>query len=34
MMEEAKILSTGFRYEAKKKENTESPKKPEQPEII
>jgi hypothetical protein len=27
MAEEAKILSTGFRYEAKKKEKTESPKK-------
>ena len=29
MMEEAKVLSTGFRYEAKKKDYTESPKKPE-----
>jgi hypothetical protein len=29
MMEEAKILSTGYRYEAKKKEQTISPKKPE-----
>lgn len=34
MREEAKILSTGFRYEAKKKDTTVSPKKPEQPDPI
>ena len=33
-IEEAKALSTGFRYEAKKKDTNESPKKLEQPEII